>query len=58
MSLIRISWQGKLTHEQKEMLNDAFNLMGMQAAADEGLIPQEDVDKESKRLEEKWPSNE
>ena len=51
---VRISWQGKMDEEQKEMLNDAFNVMGMQAAADEGLMPQEKVDAEVKRLEEKW----
>ena len=54
MSTVRISWQGKLSEEQGDILNDAFNVMGMQAAADNGLIPQEDVDKEVERLEEKY----
>jgi hypothetical protein len=29
MSVVRISWQGELTDEQKDTLNDGFNLMGL-----------------------------
>lgn len=54
MSTIRISWSEPLMDEQKDILNDAFNVMGMQAAADEGLLPQEQVDTELARLEEKY----
>jgi methylmalonyl-CoA mutase N-terminal domain/subunit len=54
MTTVRISWQGQLYEESAEILNDIFNAMGMQAAADKGLIPQEEVDKEVARLEEKY----
>jgi len=54
MSTVRIGWKGELTDEQKEILNDYLNVMGMQAAADHGLMRQEDVDIEVKRLEEKY----
>lgn len=51
---MKLSWKGDLTNEQKDALNDVMNLMGMQAAADEGLIPQSKVDEESARLELKY----
>lgn len=54
MSIVRIGWSGELTKEQGEILNDAFNVMGMQAAADQGLIPQSEVDAEVERLEKKY----
>jgi len=54
MSLARISWAGDLSDEDKELLNDIFNIMGMQAAVDAGLMSQEDIDKESNRIEEKY----
>jgi len=54
MSLVKISWNDDLSSEEKEILNDVFNLMGMQAAVDAGLMSQEDIDNESARLEEKY----
>lgn len=54
MSTVRISWDGELSEEQVDVLNDSLNLMGMQAAADQGVIPQEMVDDEVDRLEMKY----
>ncbi len=54
MCLVKISWQDNLSDDDKDILNDVLNAMGMQAAVEQGLISQEDLDVEVARLEEKY----
>ena len=55
MTVVKFGWKGELTKEQNACLNDVFNVMGLHAAADCGLIPQEEVDKEIALLNKKYP---